>query len=130
MMGDKEFIILNDGTPTHSSFSYNTSEALDISITSADIFPQCTWSVQDHIESDHFPILIEFNKRQRVFQGAMSFFQFLRSFLQPPTKEISLSLGVATEYQTWLLEEMKLQLSLFLTTSQEMAGSTTKFEGR
>ncbi|GFR19186.1 hypothetical protein TNCT_665951, partial [Trichonephila clavata] len=32
MMGHTEFMILNDGTPTHSCFSYNTPEALDISI--------------------------------------------------------------------------------------------------
>ncbi|GFY68881.1 hypothetical protein TNIN_182381 [Trichonephila inaurata madagascariensis] len=45
-------------------------------------------------------------------------------------RDLSLSLGVATEYQTWLLEEVELRLSIFLTTSQEMAGRTTKLEGR
>ncbi|GFQ92617.1 hypothetical protein TNCT_179001 [Trichonephila clavata] len=57
----------------------------------------------------------------------MSFSQFLRSFLPPPTTEIA---GVATEYQTWLLEEVELRFSLHLTTSQEMADRTTKFKGR
>ncbi|GFU37133.1 RNA-directed DNA polymerase from mobile element jockey [Nephila pilipes] len=42
MMDDKEFMILNDGSPTHSSFICNTFEALDTSITRADIFSQCT----------------------------------------------------------------------------------------
>ncbi|GFT99550.1 integrase catalytic domain-containing protein [Trichonephila clavipes] len=40
------------------------------------------------------------------------------------------SLGVATEYQTGLLEEVELRIYLFLITSQEMAGRTTKLEGR
>ncbi|GFQ92920.1 RNA-directed DNA polymerase from mobile element jockey [Trichonephila clavata] len=62
MMNDKEFMTLNDGIPTQTSLSYNTSEALDISIISADIFLRCTWSVLDHIGSDHFPILIKFSK--------------------------------------------------------------------
>ncbi|GFT68630.1 integrase catalytic domain-containing protein [Trichonephila clavipes] len=34
------------------------------------------------------------------------------------------SLGVATEYQTWLLEAVELRLPVFLTTSKEMAGRT------
>ncbi|GFY09973.1 RNA-directed DNA polymerase from mobile element jockey [Trichonephila clavipes] len=69
-------MILNDGTPNHSSFSANISEALDISITSADIFPQCTWSILDHIGSDHFPILIEFSKRQRKVINRDKFWNF------------------------------------------------------
>ncbi|GFY72463.1 hypothetical protein TNIN_433151 [Trichonephila inaurata madagascariensis] len=47
-----------------------------------------------------------------------------------PQRSLSLSLGVATEYQTWLLEEVELRLSIFLTASQEMAGRTTKLEER
>ncbi|GFT38712.1 hypothetical protein NPIL_431471 [Nephila pilipes] len=63
MMDNKELMILNDGSSTHSSLSNNNSEALAISITSADIFPQCTGSILYHIGSDHFPILIKFSKR-------------------------------------------------------------------
>ncbi|GFV39575.1 integrase catalytic domain-containing protein, partial [Trichonephila clavipes] len=38
------------------------------------------------------------------------------------------SLGVATEHQTVLLEEVELRIYLFLTTSQAMAGHTTKMK--
>ncbi|GFU55598.1 RNA-directed DNA polymerase from mobile element jockey [Nephila pilipes] len=76
MMDDKEFMILKDGSPNHSSFSYNTSEVFDISITSADIFPQCTWSVLEHIGRDHFPILIKYSKRQRVVINWDKFWNF------------------------------------------------------
>ncbi|GFX07983.1 hypothetical protein TNCV_1236641 [Trichonephila clavipes] len=40
------------------------------------------------------------------------------------------SLGVATEYQTWLLEAVVLRFPVFLTSSKEMVGRTTKLEGR
>ncbi|GFR04187.1 DUF5641 domain-containing protein [Trichonephila clavata] len=39
---DRGFMFLNDGSPPpHSSYSYNTKEALDISIVSPDIYPHC-----------------------------------------------------------------------------------------
>ncbi|GFS40994.1 RNA-directed DNA polymerase from mobile element jockey [Nephila pilipes] len=78
-MDDKEFMMLNDGSPTHSSFSYNTHEALHISITSADNFPNT--SVLDHIGSDQFPILIKFRKRQRVFINRDKFWNFKKPHL-------------------------------------------------
>ncbi|GBM60218.1 hypothetical protein AVEN_273526-1 [Araneus ventricosus] len=34
---DNDFMSLNDGTPTHTSFSYITSEALDIAMTSTEL---------------------------------------------------------------------------------------------
>ncbi|GIY22810.1 RNA-directed DNA polymerase from mobile element jockey [Caerostris darwini] len=66
LIDDKGFLFLNDVTPTHSSFSYNTREALDVSFVSPDNSPSCNWSVLDNIGSDHLPVLIEFNKRQSV----------------------------------------------------------------
>ncbi|GFW74926.1 hypothetical protein TNCV_2677941 [Trichonephila clavipes] len=56
---DRALFFLNDGSPTHHSFSYNTAEALDIALASADVFPFCRWSVLGNIGSDHLPIKIE-----------------------------------------------------------------------
>ncbi|GFU48172.1 RNA-directed DNA polymerase from mobile element jockey [Trichonephila clavipes] len=58
----RALIFLNDGSPTHHSFSYNTAEALDIVLASADVFPFCHWSVLGNIGSDHLPIKIELKK--------------------------------------------------------------------
>ncbi|XP_055924474.1 uncharacterized protein LOC129956570 [Argiope bruennichi] len=59
---DKAFMCINDGSPTHSSYSYATNEALDVSFVSADLFPKCKWEVLENIGSDHLPILIELNQ--------------------------------------------------------------------
>ncbi|GBO09475.1 hypothetical protein AVEN_137417-1 [Araneus ventricosus] len=64
LVDDGGFIVLNDGSPTHSSYSYNTSEALDVSIISPDLQPLCNWSVLNNIDSDHRPILLEINRKQ------------------------------------------------------------------
>ncbi|GFV27922.1 hypothetical protein TNCV_3887611 [Trichonephila clavipes] len=56
----------------------------------------------------------------------MSFFQFQRRFLEPPTTKI-----VGSCYricQTWLLEAEKLELPLFFTTSEEMEGRKPNFK--
>lgn len=66
MIDDRSFTILNDGTPTHFSYSFNTKEALDISIVSSDISPGCRWTVLENLGSDHLPVLIELKKRQLV----------------------------------------------------------------
>ncbi|GFT35976.1 RNA-directed DNA polymerase from mobile element jockey [Trichonephila clavipes] len=55
---DRDLLFLNDGSPTHHSFSYNTAEALDIPLASANVFPLCRWSVLNSIGSDHLPIKI------------------------------------------------------------------------
>ncbi|GFX26717.1 RNA-directed DNA polymerase from mobile element jockey [Trichonephila clavipes] len=39
--GDKAPISLNDDSPTHTSFSYGISEALDVSLVSLGLFPHC-----------------------------------------------------------------------------------------
>ncbi|GFY49064.1 hypothetical protein TNIN_487621 [Trichonephila inaurata madagascariensis] len=46
---DKAPISLNDGSPSHTSFSYCTSEALDVSLVSLGLFPQCDWTALDSI---------------------------------------------------------------------------------
>ncbi|GFT90069.1 RNA-directed DNA polymerase from mobile element jockey [Trichonephila clavipes] len=66
LLDDTESMILNDGTHTFISYSYNTSAALDIVITSSELFPQCSWRLLDTIGSDHFPVLICFKRRQKV----------------------------------------------------------------
>ncbi|XP_071044154.1 uncharacterized protein [Parasteatoda tepidariorum] len=57
----KSFLFLNDGTATHSSFSYSSTEELDVTFASSDIFPSCSWKVLDSVGSDHLPILVEIN---------------------------------------------------------------------
>ncbi|GFY14826.1 hypothetical protein TNCV_648691 [Trichonephila clavipes] len=66
IIDDKCFSILNDGTATHFSYSYNTKEALDISITSSDLGPCCKWTLLKNLGRDHLPILLELKKRQLV----------------------------------------------------------------
>ncbi|GFX17340.1 probable RNA-directed DNA polymerase from transposon BS [Trichonephila clavipes] len=66
LLDDTESMILNDGTHTFTSYSYNTSAALDIAITSSKLFPQCCWRVLDTIGSDHFPVSICFKRRQKT----------------------------------------------------------------
>ncbi|GFU84120.1 putative RNA-directed DNA polymerase from transposon BS [Trichonephila clavipes] len=63
---DKCFSILNDGTASHFLYSYNTKEALAISIASSDLRPGCKWTLLENLGSDHLPILIELKKRQLV----------------------------------------------------------------
>ncbi|GFT17777.1 hypothetical protein TNCV_2588611 [Trichonephila clavipes] len=61
MVDDKGFVFLNDGSPTHYSHSYNSKEALDVTIVSPDLSPACNWKVLENIGSDHLPILFELN---------------------------------------------------------------------
>ncbi|GFY00916.1 hypothetical protein TNCV_4529351 [Trichonephila clavipes] len=70
---------------------------------------------------------VEFYLKRVLGETILSFEDSREAFfnLQPQR-----TLRVASEYQTWHLEEVELRFSLFLTTSQEMAGRTTKFEGR
>ncbi|GFU71261.1 probable RNA-directed DNA polymerase from transposon BS [Trichonephila clavipes] len=63
-MDDSAHLALNDGSPTYSSHSYHTEEALDVSIVSSDIFPFCKWTVLQDIGSDHLPILVELKWKQ------------------------------------------------------------------
>ncbi|KFM73937.1 RNA-directed DNA polymerase from mobile element jockey, partial [Stegodyphus mimosarum] len=76
---DSGFMIFNDGTPTHSSYSYNTSEALDLSIVSPTIFPICIWTVMKNIGSDHSPILIEIKKKQCTLLNRKKYWNFAKA---------------------------------------------------
>ncbi|GFT39586.1 hypothetical protein TNCV_1862171 [Trichonephila clavipes] len=42
---DRALIFLNSGLPTHTSFSYDTSEALDITLVSPELHPHCGWDI-------------------------------------------------------------------------------------
>ncbi|GFY27571.1 RNA-directed DNA polymerase from mobile element jockey [Trichonephila clavipes] len=61
LMDDSAHLALNDGSPTYSSHSYHTEEALDVS---SNIFPFCKWTVLQDIGSDHLPILVELKWKQ------------------------------------------------------------------
>ncbi|GFV69684.1 probable RNA-directed DNA polymerase from transposon X-element [Trichonephila clavipes] len=78
LLDDTESMILNDGTHTFTSYSY-TSAALDIAITSSELFPQCSWRVLDTIGSDHFPVLICFKRRQKVQIKQNNFWNFKKA---------------------------------------------------
>ncbi|GFW41034.1 RNA-directed DNA polymerase from mobile element jockey [Trichonephila clavipes] len=69
-------MLLNDGSTTHSSHSYDTKEPLDISIVSPDIYPHCRWTVLDNIGSDHYPILIEIDIFPNVPVNRREFWNF------------------------------------------------------
>ncbi|GFW33196.1 probable RNA-directed DNA polymerase from transposon BS [Trichonephila clavipes] len=63
---DRALIFLNSGLPTHTSFSYGTSEALDITLVSPELHPHCDWDILSSIGSDHLPILINVENRKTV----------------------------------------------------------------
>ncbi|GFU93157.1 RNA-directed DNA polymerase from mobile element jockey [Trichonephila clavipes] len=79
LLDNIESMILNDGTHTFTSYSYNTSAALDIAITSSELFPQCSWRVLDTIGRDHFPVLICFKRRQKVQIKPNNFWNFKKA---------------------------------------------------
>ncbi|UYV66117.1 hypothetical protein LAZ67_4000329 [Cordylochernes scorpioides] len=66
LFDDNAFMCLNDGNPTHHSYSYNTAQALDISFSSPDIFHKCKWQILKSIGSDHLPILIEISTKTKT----------------------------------------------------------------
>ncbi|GBN95208.1 hypothetical protein AVEN_180611-1 [Araneus ventricosus] len=68
LANDKGFLFLNDGTHTYRSLSYNTTDVLDLTLISPDIFPYSSWRVLDHIGSDHSPILTEINFKIRTLR--------------------------------------------------------------
>ncbi|KAF8778897.1 hypothetical protein HNY73_015578 [Argiope bruennichi] len=69
-MDDSGARILNYDTHTYTSYSYGTSEALDIAITSSEIFPQCLWSVLDTIGSDHSQSLSNQDRECRLLENS------------------------------------------------------------
>ncbi|GFW41877.1 RNA-directed DNA polymerase from mobile element jockey [Trichonephila clavipes] len=78
-MDDCAHLALNDGSPTYSSHSYHTEEALDVSIVSSDIFPFCKWTVLQDIGSDHLPLLVELKWKQMTQLVKKKFWNFKRA---------------------------------------------------
>lgn len=59
---NEDFIILNNGSPTHFS-THNTFSHVDISLCSSQIAPLCSWKTLPNLYgSDHYPILITIEK--------------------------------------------------------------------
>lgn len=59
LVNEKIFLFLNDGNYTYRSYSYNTTDALDVSMIIPGLFPYYSWRVLDEVGSDHLPILIQ-----------------------------------------------------------------------
>ncbi|UYV65721.1 hypothetical protein LAZ67_3005236 [Cordylochernes scorpioides] len=76
---DNAFMCLNDGNPTHHSYSYNTAQALDISFSSPDIFHKCKWQILKIIGSDHLPILIEISTKTKTSSIKEKFWNFKKA---------------------------------------------------
>ncbi|GFV97720.1 RNA-directed DNA polymerase from mobile element jockey [Trichonephila clavipes] len=76
---DEALIFLNDGSPTHMSFSYGTSEALDVFLVSPGLFPHCDWTVLDSIVSDLLPILIKIHIKSRTVAASRNFWNFKKA---------------------------------------------------
>ncbi|GFV07660.1 hypothetical protein TNCV_4941621 [Trichonephila clavipes] len=53
MVNDKGFVLLNDGSPTHYSHSYNSKEALDVTIVSLDLSPASNNVVHGCLSNPH-----------------------------------------------------------------------------
>ncbi|UYV62403.1 hypothetical protein LAZ67_2000426 [Cordylochernes scorpioides] len=79
LFDDNAFMCLNDGKPTHHSYSYNTAQALDISFSSPDIFHKCKWQILKSIGSDHLPILIEISTKTKTSSIKEKFWNFKKA---------------------------------------------------
>ena len=57
---DETLCVLNEGTRTHFTLPSGQTSALDLSLTSPELVPHFTWSVNDEpLGSDHFPIWLQ-----------------------------------------------------------------------
>ncbi|UYV62614.1 hypothetical protein LAZ67_2001324 [Cordylochernes scorpioides] len=79
LFDDNAFMCLNDGNPTHHSYSYNTAQALDISFSSPDIFHKCKWQILKSIGSDHLPILTEISTKTKTSSIKEKFWNFKKA---------------------------------------------------
>ncbi|GFR04957.1 RNA-directed DNA polymerase from mobile element jockey [Trichonephila clavata] len=59
LVNGKDFLSLNDGTPTFSLNSYVSAEVLDLIFKSPSLFPYSSWRVLENFGSDRLPILVE-----------------------------------------------------------------------
>ncbi|GFV72378.1 RNA-directed DNA polymerase from mobile element jockey [Trichonephila clavipes] len=71
--------------PTHYSHSYNSKEALDVTIISPHLSPACNWKILENIGSDHLSILFELNKRQTTYKISNRRWNFKRANWQAYT---------------------------------------------
>ncbi|GFV15327.1 RNA-directed DNA polymerase from mobile element jockey [Trichonephila clavipes] len=76
---DRALIFLNSGLPTHTSFSYGTSEALDITLVSPELHPHCDWGILNSIGSDHLPILINVQINRKTVTSHKKFWNFKKA---------------------------------------------------
>ncbi|GFU48594.1 RNA-directed DNA polymerase from mobile element jockey [Trichonephila clavipes] len=76
---DRALIFLTSGLPTHTSFSYGTSEALDITLVSPELHPHCDWDILSNIVSDHLPILINVQINRKTVTSHKKFWNFKKA---------------------------------------------------
>ncbi|GIY17749.1 putative RNA-directed DNA polymerase from transposon BS [Caerostris darwini] len=79
LSNDKAFLFLNNETYTYRSHSYNTTDALDLTISSPDLFPYCSWKVVDYVGSDHYPILIELDYDVKAYGNNNIYWNFKKA---------------------------------------------------
>ncbi|KAI5737170.1 hypothetical protein M8J76_010687 [Diaphorina citri] len=64
---NKNIDLLNDGSHTYVSMSYNSTSAIDLTFCSADLGLLLSWAVNKYLhDSDHYPILIKPFQREQV----------------------------------------------------------------
>ncbi|GFS93529.1 hypothetical protein TNCV_1982281 [Trichonephila clavipes] len=76
---DRALIFLNSVLPTHTSFSYGTSEALDITLVRSELHPHCDWGILSSIGSDHLPILINVKINRKTVTTHKKFWNFKKA---------------------------------------------------
>ncbi|GFU89874.1 putative RNA-directed DNA polymerase from transposon BS [Trichonephila clavipes] len=76
---DRALIFLNSGLPTHTSFSYGTSVALDITLVSPELHPHCDWDILSSIGSDYLPILINVQINRKTVTSHNKFWNFKKA---------------------------------------------------
>ncbi|GFV90621.1 RNA-directed DNA polymerase from mobile element jockey [Trichonephila clavipes] len=76
---DGALIFLNSRLPTHTSFSYGTSEALDITLVSPELPSHCDWDILSNIGSDHLPILINVQINRKTVTSHKKFWKFKKA---------------------------------------------------
>ncbi|GFV13222.1 hypothetical protein TNCV_3655421 [Trichonephila clavipes] len=76
---DRALIFLNSGLPTHTSFSYGTSEALDITLVSPELHSHCDWDILSSIGSDHLPILINVQINRKTVTSHKKFWNIKKA---------------------------------------------------
>ncbi|KAF8786031.1 RNA-directed DNA polymerase mobile like protein [Argiope bruennichi] len=79
LANDKAFLFLNDGSHTYHSHSYKSTDALDNSMISPNLFPYSSWSALDGVGSDHLPLLIEIDFKVNYYGDSRLHWNFRRA---------------------------------------------------